>query len=49
MKQTIKYSPTRNIKFTSQIEEQKKLEQRLKERYKQLNNKTNVGVKKNER
>lgn len=44
-----KYSPTRNIVFASKIEEQKKLEQRLKERYKQLNNKTNVGVKKNER
>ena len=47
IQRTIKCSPTRNIKFTSQIEEQKKLEQRLKERYKQLKQKENVGIKKN--
>ena len=41
MKQTIKYSPTRNIKFTSQIEEQKKLEKLLKEKYQQFKKKEN--------
>jgi len=35
IQRTIKYSPTRNIKFTSQIEEQKKLEKLLREKYQQ--------------
>jgi hypothetical protein len=41
MKQITKYSTVRNIVFQSKIEEQKKLEKLLKEKYKQLKNKTN--------
>ena len=41
MNRTIKYSPVRNIKFTSKIEEQKKLEKLLKEKYQQLKKKEN--------
>ena len=47
IQRTIKYSPVRNIVFASKIDEEKKLEQRLKERYKQLKQKENVGIKKN--
>lgn len=36
------YSDKRNIVFASKLEEQKKLEQRLKEKYKQLKNDTNT-------
>jgi hypothetical protein len=42
IKQTIKYSPVRNIVFQSKIEEQKKLEKLLKEKYQQLKKKENV-------
>jgi hypothetical protein len=45
MKQTIKYSPVRNIVFQSKIEEQKKLEQRLREKYQQLKKKENAKHK----
>lgn len=41
MKREIKYSPVRNIVFQSKLDEQKKLEKLLKERYKQLNKKQN--------
>ena len=41
MKQKIKYSPVRNLVFASKIEEQKKLEQRLREKYQQLKKKEN--------
>jgi hypothetical protein len=41
MKQSTKYSPVRNIVFASKIEEQKKLEQRLREKYQQLKKKEN--------
>jgi hypothetical protein len=34
------YSGTRNIVYASKLEEQKKLEERLKEKYKQLKNDT---------
>jgi hypothetical protein len=34
------YSKARNIVFASKIEEQKKLEERLKEKYKQIKNDT---------
>jgi hypothetical protein len=47
MNKTIKYSATRNIVFASKIEEQKKLEKLLREKYKQLNNKNNVRTKTN--
>lgn len=47
MNKTIKYSATRNIVFASKIEEQKKLEKLLREKYKQLKQKENVGIKKN--
>ncbi len=47
MNKTIKYSTTRNIVFASKIEEQKKLEKLLREKYKQLKQKENVGIKKN--
>jgi hypothetical protein len=42
MKQSIKYSPVRNIVFQSKIEEQKKLEKLLKEKYQQLKKKENA-------
>jgi hypothetical protein len=42
MKQTIKYSPVRNIVYQSKLEEQKKLEKLLKEKYQQLKKKENV-------
>ena len=42
MKQTIKYSPIRNIVYQSKLEEQKKLEKLLKEKYQQLKKKENV-------
>jgi hypothetical protein len=41
MKQTIKYSPVRNIVYQSKLEEQKKLEKLLKEKYQQLKKKEN--------
>lgn len=34
------YSGTRNLVYAAKLEEQKKLEQRLKEKYKQLKNDT---------
>ena len=34
------YSSTRNIVYAAKLEEEKKLEQRLKEKYKQLQNAT---------
>ena len=42
MKQTIKYSPVRNIVYQSKLEEQKKLEKLLKEKYQQLKKKENA-------
>jgi hypothetical protein len=45
MNKTIKYSPVRNIVFQSKIEEQKKLEQRLREKYQQLKKKENAKHK----
>jgi cell division protein FtsX len=36
------YSDTRNVVYASKLEEQKKLEQRLKEKYKLLKNDTNT-------
>jgi len=42
IKQTIKYSPVRNIVYQSKLEEQKKLEKLLKEKYQQLKKKENV-------
>jgi hypothetical protein len=42
MNRTIKYSSVRNIVFQSKIEEQKKLEKRLREKYQQLKKKQNV-------
>ena len=42
IKQTIKYSPIRNIVYQSKLEEQKKLEKLLKEKYQQLKKKENV-------
>lgn len=41
MKQITKYSPVRNIVYQSKIEEQKKLEKLLKEKYQQLKKKEN--------
>ena len=41
MKQTIKYSPVRNIVYQSKLEEQKKLEERLRQKYQQLKKKEN--------
>ena len=41
MKTNIKYSSVRNIVFQSKIEEQKKLEKLLKEKYQQLKKKEN--------
>jgi hypothetical protein len=41
MKREIKYSPVRNIVFQSKIEEQKKLEKLLKEKYQQLKKREN--------
>ena len=41
MKQNTKYSTVRNIVFQSKIEEQKKLEKLLKEKYQQLKKKEN--------
>jgi hypothetical protein len=45
IQRTIKYSPVRNIVFQSKIEEQKKLEQRLREKYQQLKKKENAKHK----
>jgi hypothetical protein len=42
IQRTIKYSPVRNIVYQSKLEEQKKLEQRLREKYQQLKKKENV-------
>jgi hypothetical protein len=42
MNKTIKYSPVRNIVYQSKIEEQKKLEQKLREKYQQLKKKENA-------
>ena len=43
MHQKVKgYSGTRNVVYASKLEEQKKLEQRLKEKYKQLKDDTNT-------
>ena len=41
MYKKVKYSPVRNIVFQSKIEEQKKLEKLLKEKYQQLKKKEN--------
>jgi hypothetical protein len=42
MKPVIKYSPVRNIVYQSKLEEQKKLEKLLKEKYQQLKKKENA-------
>ena len=39
IQKTIKYSPVRNIVYQSKLEEQKKLEKLLKEKYQQLKKK----------
>jgi len=42
IQKTIKYSPVRNIVYQSKLEEQKKLEKLLKEKYQQLKKKENA-------
>ena len=42
IQKTIKYSPVRNIVYQSKLEEQKKLEKLLREKYQQLKKKENA-------